>query len=474
MPNRLYKALAVVAAGVFSISTAHAKPRLIVLLQEGLGHELITAARLYSEETDLWDWRLDHNWTYASLSTLPLTTKTAPDGSDPVALPSYDTIMAWNGTEVALNPENPNQTTFKGYKWLIENATDKLQAATAIGGGIPSYNTSINWLPYPAKNGSPLPPTQQLIEWASYQGLKTGVISDMPFSYGTNTILAGARMQTEEPAINRFNYVIKSAPLDLYVASGHPKYNELGQALSDPRYTYCSQTEWQDLRSRGRASGWNVIFGDENLMGISTQTGSNDERRLVILQFGDTTSTEVISADTSGLSGNLSISLRFQIKMALDYLNQSDKGFVAIIHMGRLPYLLKSELQMESVQEVVNTFRAATMCEDWVESHGGWQETSLVVASAYEYGLLWGSGSSSFAYAQITNRGKKRVPGFRVNHKGPTATLAPLLMRGAIVKEVESHFFGEDPIYGRYLASSEFAKLMKSFVTQPESRVEQP
>ena len=474
MLKHLFRMLAAIGAIVSAVATADAKPRLIIIVQEGLGHEILTASRLYSENQELWDWRLDHNWQYASLSTLPLTQKTYPDGTDPETLPAYNTLKSWDGSEVALTPDSTNQTTFAGYKWLIENATDRMQSATAFGSGIPSFNTSINWLSYPAKNGSPLPSTQQLLEWAHEQGLKTGIISDMPFTHGTNTILAGARTESDEAAISRFNYIVKSSPLDVYVASGHPKYNELGQALSDPKYTFCSQNDWQDLRSKSRASGWNLIFGDENLMGVSTQSNGQSDRRLVILQFGDTTSTDAIASDGSGLSMNLSNSLRFQTKMALDQLNQGDQGFVAIIHMGRLPYFLKSELQKKSVEEVANAFRALTSCEEWVKSNGGWQDTTLMLVSTYEYGLVWGSNSASYAFGQITNRGKNQVPGFRLNHKGPTASLVPLIMRGALVDQIQSSYTGNDPIYGNFLPLNKLGSILKSFVTISESGVEQP
>ncbi len=474
MQHFLTKLLAVLTVGMMALPSAQAKPRLILIVQEGLGHEMVTASRLYSENAELWDWRLDHQWTYASLSTLPLTTKTVANGTDPETLPQYDSLTAWSGSEVSVSAENSNQTIFAGYKWLIENATDRKQAATAIGSGIPSYNTSINWLSYPAKSGSPLPPDKQLIEWAHYKGLKTGIISDMPFCHDTNTILAGVRFESDESPITLFDYVISSSPLDLYVATGHPKYNELGQALSKPKYVFGSQNDWQDLRSKARSSGWSVIFGDEDLMGFNTQHSEQDSRRLVILQFGDTTSTEAISTDASGLSGNLATSIRFQTKMALDYLNKSDEGFVAVIHMGRLPYLLNAELQKESVEEVINAFQALVMCEQWIDENGGWEETSLVMASPYEYGLVWGASSSSFPYAQIINRGKKRIPGFRLNHKGPTATLSPLLMRGAIVDEVKTHFLNQDPIYGEYLSVSKLGQLMGGFVTRSHSKVEQP
>lgn len=473
MTLRILKLLAWTVACTVAINGLSAKPRIILVVQEGLGHELISASHLYSDEPALWDWRLNPNWLSHSIATHPLINRTHPDGTDPAAMPSYDSHLAWDGTAVSVGAGNSAPSTvFRGYRWLIENATDPLQAATALGSGTPSYKTALNWMSYPSRSGSPLPPTQQLLEWANYHGLKTALVSDMPTGHAFASVLAGFRSSSTDSDINRFNHLIRSSPLDLHVATGHPRYNELGQALTEPKYIFSSQSDWQDLRNRARSSGWNVIFGDENLLGISSQKQNNGERRLVILQFGDTTSTQAIAADTSGLSGNLANSMRFQIRMGLDFLNQADEGFVAVIHLGRLPHLLGAELQRESIEEVLNGFRALMLCEDWVDSNGGWQDTSLLLISPYEYGLIWGAGSTSSPYAQITNRGKTRIPGFRLNHQGPTATLAPLLVRGDFAETLVQHEKSSDPIYGYYLPASRLGQLLKSFVTPVETKVE--
>jgi alkaline phosphatase len=466
----LLAALGICAAGAIT-----AKPRIIIILQEGLGHEITTAARMYSEDAEIWDWRLDSNWLLASLSTQPLTTKVLPDGSDPEARLHYDPFQAWNGTLLSINPDvSPQQTTFAGYRWLIENATDRNQSLSALNSGISTYNTSLNWLSYPVKTGSPMPAEQLLLEWAKRKGLKTGVVSDMPFSHSSNTILAGARSQTPENALSRFNEILKSNYLNLYVATGHPKYNELGQALSEPKYIFCSQNDWQDLRSRGRTNGWDVVFGDENLMGINAQTSSQTDKRLVIMQFGDTSSTEALSTDASMLSANLSASMRFQLKIALSYLDRASEGFMLIIHFGRLPNLLKADLQKEALEEVINTYKSMAICEDWVDSNGGWDETSLVITSPYEYGLLWGADSSTFPFSQISNRGKKRLPGFRINYQGPTGMLTPLLIRGPLTSHVQDYIEGRDPIYGPYLHLEGLNKLLRSFELPEQSVIEQP
>jgi hypothetical protein len=186
--------------------------------------------------------------------------------------PRYAPMQAWNGSKAIQETlDSGNPVPFMGYRWLIENATDRNQAATAISSGMRSFNTSINWINAPVRSGSPVPPGQTLVEWAKLQGLATGVISDMPFNYATSTILAGARSPQSEDAMGRFYQVLREGSLNLYVAAGHPRYNEVGQALTEPKYLFCSAAEWQELRGRVRTLGWDLIFGDDNLAGIHTQ-----------------------------------------------------------------------------------------------------------------------------------------------------------------------------------------------------------
>lgn len=411
----------------------------------------------------------------SSLSTQPLTTESRPDGNDPEKRLRYDPLKAWNGSTTSVHEERTTaQPTFAGYKWLIEHASDKNQAVSTLNSGIPTYNTSINWLTYPAKSGSPMPTENLLLEWAKRQGMKTGVVSDMPFSHPTNTILAGARSEDADDSLERFDQILKSPYLDLYVATGHPKYNELGQALSKPEYIFCSKGDWRDLRSRGRNTGWDVIYGDDNLLGVNTQAVRESDKRLVIMQFGDTTSSAGLNTDISGLSSNLSTSMRFQLKVALSYLDRSTDGFMLFIHFGRLPYLLEADLQKEALNEVNNTFKALKVCEDWVDDHGGWDKTSLILTSPYEYGLIWGPDSSTFPYSQISDRGKKRLPGFRVNHQGSTGMLTPLIIRGELAPKISDYTEGEDPVYGSYIHLENLNHLLRSFEHSRQSKIELP
>jgi alkaline phosphatase len=457
--------------GAVLLGSASAKTRIVLFVQEGLGHELITAAHLFSEDREIWDWRFDHEWHRVSLSTLPLSNRSIPDGRSPDMPPLYSPMQAWNGSPLnqeALDAGNP--VPFLGYRWLIENATDRNQAATAISSGIRSFNTAVNWMNSPVRSGSPVATGQTLVEWAKLQGLATGVISDMPFNYTTSTILAGVRSPQSDDAMGRFYQVLKEGSLNLYVAAGHPRYNEVGQALTEPKYLFCSAAEWQELRGRARTLGWDLVFGDDNLAGIHAQGNSALDRRLVILQFGDTTATDAMTTDSSGLHRNLGSTMRFQIKTAMEYLDRSSGGFLLIVHMGRLPHLLKSDLYREAVDEVISMLKSSQETFKWLDKAGDWSSSSLALLSAYEYGLLWGADSTTYPFSQITNRGKNRVPGMRINHTGPTAMLAPAMIRGAVVAELPAFMEGKDPVYGPYLHAASFSQALRMGVKKaPET-----
>lgn len=451
-----------------------AKHRIIVFLQEGLGHELDRAAKLYSDEETLWDWRYDSNWQVSSLSTLPLVDDREPNQGEPFSKLSYDSLYAWNGSVKQETEETSNlRKTFDGYHWLISNASDARQATSAFSIGQPSFVGASNWHYLPPEDGAPAPYGQHLLEWAHEQGLKTGVVSDMPFTYPTNTILAGAREYEDDEGYERFNQLLQSTHLDLYIATGHPKYNEAGQALSEPKYQFCDPKEWRNLRGHARSLGWEVVFGDENLMGVSSGNNGGHNRRLVILQFGDTSDTSGMQSNTFGLSGNLYSSISFQLKSALSYLDQSEEGFLLVVHLGRLPHFLANEFQFEALQDVLHLYKCLNLTSEWVENNGGWNSTSLLAGSLYEFGLIWGSDSSSFAYSQINDRGKKKVPGMRINHLGSTAALTPLIYRGPSSGSLDDFFEDEDPIYGNYLSLQSLHEWIRKIPSNSKSVIDQ-
>jgi len=303
--------------------------------------------------------------------------------------------------------------------------------------------------------------------------MRTGVASDMPFTHTSPHILAGARQEEAEEPYERFLQILNGKALDLYVAAGHPKYDTLGQAKAEPEYLFSKPKDWSNLRSLARELGWEVIFGDENLMGIHSETDRPFQKRLVVSHFGDTTDTRAIRTHASIHSDNLRSSMQYQMKTALSFLNRSDQGFLLIIHLGRLPYLLKNELRLESIQETLHFYESMNAANDWIDQNGGWEETTLIAGSAYEYGLIWGSDSGSFPYSQINDRGPQKVPGFRINHNGPTAALTPLHVKGNQIEALESIADQKDPIYGPYFPLTDLHQWIREIPQKGDSSVEQ-
>jgi hypothetical protein len=177
-----------------------------------------------------------------------------------------------------------------------------------------------------------------------------------------------------------------------------------------------------------------------------------------------------MTTDSSGLHRNLGSTMRFQIKTAMEFLDRSSGGFLLIVHLGRLPYLLKSDLFREAVDEVIAMLKSSQETFRWLDQAGDWSSSSLALISAYEYGLLWGADSTSYPFSQVTNRGKNRVPGMRINHAGPTAMLAPAMIRGAVLAHLPPLLEGTDPIYGPYLHAASFSQALRMVIEKtPES-----
>jgi hypothetical protein len=449
------------------------RQRTILIIHEGLGQELFSAASILSDDPEIWDWQLDHTWSYAALSTLPLTPNTAPDGTDPSVPPVYDTFKAWDATQTQNQDASPS---FEGYQWLISHSPDPLQALTAFNAGIHTFKGSCNWLNYPAKEGGPVGTPKLLTERAASTGMKVGLISDMPFLNPSVMNLAGLRTDRLRRDIDTFEKVLETTPLSLLVATGHPKYNEMGQALSEPNYSLFSQGEWQDLRSECRERGWSLIFGNDNLLGITQENSNENAKKLIIMQFGDTQITQSYKTNASGFHKNLPTSQKFQVNLALNYLDRNESGFLLVIHMGRLPYLIRAKLQTELLDEVIGSLELLKSCEQWVDDNGGWSETSLILMSPYEYGLIWGSDANVNPFSPVTDRGANRLPGFNAHHMAPTACLTPVLFKGNLVKELQQSLeqAPKDPVYGPFLSLPELHDIIASSTKAEPDQPENP
>ncbi len=457
-------------------NTVSAKTGIVLIVQEGLGQELFYAARLYKPDSSIWQWRIDPDWGSLSLSTYPLQATATPNAAQQDESLLYDPLIAWNGA-FAVNPETSEvESNFNGYKWTVESATDARTASTAITTGFNSFTGSINWLNFPEKKGSPTPLGDHLLEWARQQGLSTGIISNVPFSDPSFQALAGLRVDPRDDDFEFFEAIIQSQSLDLMVATGHPEFDPAGTPLGLPEYNCFTEDDWEDFRRDTNSYNWQTLFGDDDLMSMNTEPSDMPQKRIVLQEFGDTRDVERLNIGFSLTEKSIQNSMRIQTLKGLEHLNQNPEGWLLIVHLGQLPHIIKADRLQFALEQVTNNLHLMYTINEWLSENGVWAQNSLIYSSSYEYGLIWGSDSLNFPFAQILDRGPNRLPGMRVNHKGPTNSLVPLLYRGQIKNQIDILERKEDTIYGEYLHLTSINQSIKGLAStdmSPEATITQ-
>ena len=104
------------------------------------------------------------------------------------------------------------------------------------------------------------------------------------------------------------------------------------------------------------------------------------------------------------------------------------------------------------VEEQIDYVKAVEAVVAWVEAHGGWNDTLLILTADHETGLLWGPDSAKVAYQPLKDRGPGKLPGMKHNSHGHSNSLVPLYARGPGSERFATLGKGPDQPCGRPVA----------------------
>jgi alkaline phosphatase len=351
------------------------------------------------------------------------------------------------------------RAAWQEFDYVRQGATDSGAAATALATGVKTYNGAIS-----------VDPTRRslttIAEVAVQQGKAAGVVTSVPFSHATPAAMAAHN-------IDRGNYEaiaqeMLAGPLTVIMGAGHPEFDNNGSGVkpvSPGRYRYVGgQGVWEALK-QGRHLGWTLLetrreFEDlangrmpipAKVLGVAQAHNTLQQKRA-----GDPRAAPYGEPLNKGLP-----TLAVMTRAALNVLARNPRGFFLMVEGGAIDWAAHEQQLGRLIEEELDFNHAVAAVVEWVEAHGGWDKTLLVVTSDHETGHLWGPGSSNpQAFALLKDRGAGALPEAAFYSDEHTNALVPLYAKGAGAALFAAYADRFDPKRGPYLDNTEVFRVM--------------
>jgi alkaline phosphatase len=471
-------------AAILTAQPAFAAKNVILMIADGGGHNAWLATSMYQGK--LGKQVCDQpGWLRLSCCTYPLTLSHQPTGDrkqDPALL--YDPAKAW----AALPNSLPS-----GYCYLITTPTDSAAAATAMATGRKTYNNAINW----SNDDRPMR-GETIAEIAKAQGKSVGVITTVQWSDATPAGLGGAHSVSRSHHVEIANEMLGAAWLDVIMGAGNPDYDDDGQPLPNGKkrdYQYVGgQETWKTLKSGERP--WRLIESKADFETLTS--GPTPPKVLGTAQVATTlqekrsrgratlprSAAPVAAAAPVGAAVELPPqpfavpfnrnvpSLAVMAKAAINCLDDNPNGFFLMIEGGAVDWANHANEPERMIEEQIDFMKAVEAVVAWVESHGGWNDTLLILTADHETGLLWGPDSSKVAFQPLEDRGPGKLPGMKYNSHGHSNSLVPLYARGPGSQRFAAWVKGKDTTAatcwrysGQYVDNTDVFAVMRAEVT---------
>ena len=434
---------------------------IIIVISDGCGINHIEATNYYNNgkaESSVYQSFPHSYW----MATFPQ--KGPYHDGDPLWDNGYNSYKAWTD-----------------FEYVKQRPTGSAPAATAMATGKKTYMRSIGI----GVNGEAL---YNITQRAKDLGKSAGIVTSVQLSHATP---AGYVAHNA----NRGNYseiareMILDSRLDVIMGCGHPLYDNDNQLTDSINYKYVGGKEsWEGLESGsisykiasnsgnekvrdcdgdGRPDPWRLI---DDRADFEKLTDGETPKRV----FGVARCFETLQYDRSGdtkadaytVPFNDGVpSLKIMAKAALNVLDNNEKGFFLMVEGGAVDWAGHDNNSGRLIEEQSDLNETVEAIIEWVDTHGGWDETLLVVTADHETGYLTGPGSGPGAipfdtahppvWNEITDNGKGKMPGMEWHSDSHTNQLVPFYAKGCDSKIFEKYLDEFDHKHGAYLQNTE-------------------
>ncbi|TYO98665.1 alkaline phosphatase [Geothermobacter ehrlichii] len=400
-----------------AVANEPARPRnLILMIGDGMGFGHLEAAGYWSPKDGF-------NPPFACFSFA-------------AAMSTYLAGGSYDPERVSRNPD-----------YLFAGATDSAAAATTLATG---HKTAREVIGMARDNHGRLVPVENLLEAAEKLGKATGVITTVPISHATPAgFVAHNPSRKNYPEIAR--EMLLESPIDVVAGAGHPGYDDDSRPRTRPAYNYLyvgGRKLWQkivagqaggDADGDGTADPWTLV---DQRTAIQRLADGPTPKRLLLLAPVATTLQQKRSGNPLAKAGEIPFNpgtptLAELTRATLNALDDDPDGLVLMIEGGAIDWAGHAN-QSGRMREELDDFAASVaVVSDWVERHGGWKQTLLIVTADHETGGL--------------EDGHWRT----TRHSN---SLVPLLARGIGVTDLKSLADKQDPVHGPYLDNAELGR----------------
>ena len=450
------------------------------MISDGGGYNTWLATSMYQGKVgkQVYD---QPGWLRLSCSTHSLNQSYKPTGDakqDPAVI--YDPVKAWDTTL-----QDTKTGHFAGYAFLTTTKTYSPAAATALATGRKTYHDAINW----SNENRPMRGLS-IAEIAKSRGKSAGVVTSMMWSHATPAGLGGAHN------ISRYNYaeianeMLDADWLDVVMGAGNPDFDNDGRPIPDGGmrdYKYVGGREtWQALK-QGRRD-WKLVESKADFEALAT--GKTPTKVLGTAQVALTLQEKrkfnpakaLYDKVTGKQSSQRKAKLPFTTPMnqnvptlatmtraALNCLDDNPRGFYLMIEGGAVDWAGHANAPDRMIEEQIDFVNAIEAVVAWIESHGGWHDTLLILTADHETGLIWGPDSATIAFQTLEDHGAGKLPGMNFNSHGHSNSLVPLYARGPGSRRFATLGKGTDPMSdvrwhdsGRYIDNTDVFTVMRA------------
>jgi len=352
-------------------------------------------------------------------------------------------------------------TVWASVSAMTAGATDSAASATAMASGVKTKNGAIGV----DRDGNAV---ENAVERAEAKGLATGVVTSVTWAHATPAGFVAHQVSRNSYA-DIASEMVNDSAVEVIMGGGHPFFDSNGKHRAEPKYDPVGgQDTWDalvaseaggDADGDGKPDPFTLLTSADDVRKLAT--GTTPKRVLVTFESGDTlqASRKFGGNDEAFADPQLTnVPTLAELSVgALQVLAQDPDGLFLMIEGGAVDWACHSNRAGRMIEEMIGFEDAVKAVCDWIDAHGGWASTTLIVTGDHETGMLTGPDEDGlFAPLKLTAKGQ--LPGLAWHSKGHSNSLLPFSAKGAGLEVFAKAADRADPRRGKYLDNTSLAK----------------